>query len=165
MKHDWSKFNLKIAIRASVANVYTAWTVPQELENWFLRKAAFKDAKGHAIGYTDYIHEGDTYEWLWHGFPDDVVEKGKILHANGLDKLVFSFTGGGEVTVQIGEVAGETVVMLTQEKIPTHDEGIVKYHLGCLQGWTFYLANLKSYMEGGIDLRNKNLQLANVINS
>jgi hypothetical protein len=37
--------------------------------------------------------------------------------------------------------------------------------MGCLGGWTFYLANLKSYLEGGVDLRNKNLALNNMVNS
>jgi hypothetical protein len=39
------------------------------------------------------------------------------------------------------------------------------YHLGCKTGWTFYLANLKSLMEGGIDLRNKNEKIQRVINA
>jgi hypothetical protein len=29
----------------------------------------------------------------------------------------------------------------------------------CQLGWTFYLANLKSVIEGGVDLRNKNVDL------
>jgi hypothetical protein len=34
-----------------------------------------------------------------------------------------------------------------------------------MEGWVFYLANLKSFPEGGIDLRNKNEKLKSVINS
>lgn len=37
--------------------------------------------------------------------------------------------------------------------------------LSCKTGWTSYLANLKSVLEGGIDPRNKNEQLKAVINS
>ena len=29
------------------------------------------------------------------------------------------------------------------------DASRANYHLGCLTGWTFYLANLKSILEGG----------------
>ena len=54
---------------------------------------------------------------------------------------------------------------LTQEKIPLDEESKVNYHLGCMEGWTFYLANLKSILEGGIDLRNKNVNLTKVINA
>jgi len=57
------------------------------------------------------------------------------------------------------------IVELVQENIPDDDQGRLYYHLVCKTGWTFYLDNLKSLLEGGIDLRNKNANLANVINS
>jgi len=37
--------------------------------------------------------------------------------------------------------------------------------VGCGEGWTFYLANLNSYLQGGIDLRNKNEKIQGVISS
>jgi uncharacterized protein YndB with AHSA1/START domain len=162
--YDWSKFILKIDINASVADVYHAWTRASELEKWFLRKAITRQGKKD-LPYDHHLDKDDTYEWYWHGHDDTVVEKGKVLLANGSNKLQFSFTGGALVTVDIGEVAGTTIVMLTEEKIPTNDLGKSKYHVGTISGWTFYLANLKSYLEGGIDLRNKNLALVNMVNS
>jgi hypothetical protein len=39
------------------------------------------------------------------------------------------------------------------------------YHVGCKAGWTFYLANLKSILEGGIDMRNKKTRLKEMLNS
>jgi uncharacterized protein YndB with AHSA1/START domain len=162
--YDWSRFTLKININASLSAIYLAWTMRDELEKWFLRKAIFCEDK-KVQPASRMIQPGDTYEWYWHGHDDKVVEKGKVLHADGLQKLQFSFSGGGIVTVDIGEAGGETIVMLTQEKIPTDEHGKVHYHMGCKQGWTFYLANLKSYLEGGIDLRNKNVLLSGVINA
>ena len=41
----------------------------------------------------------------------------------------------------------------------------LRLYIGCGEGWTFYLANLKSMLEGGIDLRNKNDKIKGVINS
>ena len=32
-----------------------------------------------------------------------------------------------------------------------------------IEGWIFYLANLKSVLEGGLDLRNKRMEITNVI--
>ena len=69
------------------------------------------------------------------------------------------------MSVSITAEDGVTVVELVQENIPIDDLSRVNYHLGCLTGWTFYLANLKSVLEGGIDLRNKNQNLLKVINS
>jgi hypothetical protein len=56
-------------------------------------------------------------------------------------------------------------VELVQEEIPTDENGKQIFHLGCKSGWTFYLANLKSIFEGGIDLRNRNTKLQDVLNS
>ena len=60
---------------------------------------------------------------------------------------------------------GETIVELTQFNIELDDRSKSIFHVGCMQGWTFYLANLKSIMEGGIDLRNKNEKLKRMMNS
>ena len=163
--YDWSKFSCKININASIDAIYDAWTIPQQLEQWFLREANFMRSNATLRENFLHIQKGDTYTWLWHGHPDDIVEKGEVLLANDKDKLQFSFTAGGIVTVDIGQVLDENIVMLTQEKIPTDEKGKVNYHIGCMQGWTFYLANLKSFLEGGIDLRNKNLALGNLMNS
>ena len=59
----------------------------------------------------------------------------------------------------------KTIVELTQDNIPPDDNPATNLHIGCGEGWTFYLANLKSYLEGGIDLRNKNEKIQGVINS
>lgn len=163
--YDWSTFTRKININAPISAIYDAWTVPNLLERWFLRHANFLRDKKQLPDTMGHVTTGDKYEWYWHGYGNDIVEKGEILEANGTDKIVFSFTGGGIVTVNIGDAFGETVVMLTQDKIPTDDKGKTDFHIGCLTGWTFYLANLKSVIEGGLDLRNKNPALKNMVNS
>ncbi|RYZ48535.1 MAG: SRPBCC domain-containing protein [Sphingobacteriales bacterium] len=163
--YDWSTFTRKININAPVSAIYDAWTVPELMERWFLREAHFFREKSRFADKNMHIRKGDHYEWYWHGFSNEIVEKGEVLMANETDKLQFSFTGGGIVTVDIGHAMDETIVMLTQDKIPTDDKGRTQFHLGCLTGWTFYLANLKSVIEGGIDLRNKNIALTNMVNS
>jgi hypothetical protein len=39
------------------------------------------------------------------------------------------------------------------------------YFIECGSGWSFYLVNLKSILEGGPDLRNKNPDVKHVINA
>jgi hypothetical protein len=87
------------------------------------------------------------------------------VEANGSDLVSFVFAGHCVVTVTIGTLDDETIVQLTQGNIPVGEEGKVDIHIGCMQGWTFYLANLKSILEGGIDLRNRNIRIGKVINS
>jgi hypothetical protein len=50
--------------------------------------------------------------------------------------------------------------------MPMDDETVQRfYFIECGKGWTFYMTNLKSILEGGIDLSNKNMSMQNVINS
>ena len=163
--YDWSKFTRRINVKAPVNRIYFAWATQQGLESWFLRLAEFTDPAGNVRTRDALIQRDDKYKWLWHGWPDEVVEYGIILKATGKDIIQFSFAITCTVTVLIKEESGETIVELTQENIPLDEKSIVNYHLGCMEGWTFYLANLKSILEGGIDLRNKNVQLTKVINA
>ncbi len=163
--HDWSTFKLRVPIRSNSENIYKAWATTEGLENWFLRKATFLKNDGTAKERTALIEESDNYEWLWHGWDDETVERGTILRANGRDSLQFSFGKAGNVTVIIKKELEEMIVELVQDEIPVDEQGQVYYHIGCTKGWLFYLTNLKSILEGGVDLRNKNVGLKDVINS
>jgi hypothetical protein len=163
-EYDWSRFKLRISINTTGRNIYEAWARPDNLERWFLRSALLFDAKGEAKTKDSHLANGDTYKWLWHGHPDTEVENGKIIEANGVDTLKFTFSGC-QVTVTIKVEDGEVLTELVQENITVDETSKAKTHIICLTGWTFYLANLKSVLEGGKDLRNKNMQLKNVVNS
>jgi uncharacterized protein YndB with AHSA1/START domain len=163
--YDWSKFSTRINIRANLNDIYIAWTTRAGLERWFLRMAEFTTTAKNVRGSYEGIAAGDAYRWLWFGYDDTVVETGRVLEVNGKDLLRFTFAGSCVVTVAIKIEAGETIVELQQENIPLDEDARVNYHLGCLSGWTFYLANLKSVLEGGIDLRNKNKDLRKVVNA
>ncbi len=166
--HDWSRFTLRIDIAQYKDRLYRAWATQLGLESWFLRAAAFQSVDGEIRQDDDEIQAGDSYSWQWWGWPDDVVENGTILKTE-TNKLV-KFTFGGDpqspivVTVLFKDEHDMQLLELTQENIPLTEEGKIKYYLGCRDGWTFYLTNLKSVFEGGIDLRNRNVMLQNVIN-
>ena len=163
--YNWSQFTLRIPIKASAEQLYRLWMTQEGLETWFLRNAAFKKPNGDDIERNAHVDVGDTYQWLWYGYEDDTFEKGTILEANGTDKLQFSFGKAGNVAVRFKEEAGEMMVELLQDEIPVDEKGKEYYHVGCSKGWVFYLANLKSIVEGGIDLRNRNMKLKDVVSS
>jgi uncharacterized protein YndB with AHSA1/START domain len=165
MSYDWSRFSQRIPINASTDAVYNAWASQKGLESWFLREANFVNNEGVQKAKNDLLRPGDKYEWRWHGWPDDVQEKGTILSANHKDELSFSFGDAGNVKVQVLVEKGVTICQLEQYDIPTDERGMTYYHLGCTKGWLFYLTNLKSILEGGIDLRNKDVELKDVVNS
>jgi len=166
-EYNWASFKKRVNIKAGIAEVYAMWAKPSGLEKWFLRLAEFKRPDGKTVNTDDSIKSGDTYRWLWFGWPDSMEEKGDLLEANGTDLIKFTF-GNREVenmtcTVKIYTEQGETICELTQENIPVDEKGKCNYHLGCMNGWTFFMANLKSILENGYDLRNRNEELKHVI--
>jgi uncharacterized protein YndB with AHSA1/START domain len=151
--YDWTQFAKRIIVNVPVKEAYLSWTLGDELERWFLKEAKFVNAYGNHRDADSPIQVGDTYTWRWYGW--DGQDQGEILEANGKDRLVFTFAGPCKVTVTFKQQGSGTLVELVQENIPTDDESKAKLHVSCIQGWTFYMANLKSMLEGGIDLRNK----------
>ena len=165
MSYNWKQFTKRIPVKASVKALYDAWTTQQGLESWFLRLAQFTKADGTLRPKSGHAEQGDTYKWLWFGYCDDVVEEQKILSANGWDKLSFYFSGGCIVTVSFKQEQGEILCELVQQ-MPMEDEKEQQhFFIECGKGWTFYLTNLKSVLEGGLDLRNKNEELKQVISA
>lgn len=162
--YDWSKFMKRIDINASIQEIYDCWTTQEGMEKWFLRLGEFSNSES-ALNDMTPVQKDDSYKWMWHGYSDEVVEYGKILEANGYDLFQFTFAEQCVVTVKIYSENDETIVELIQENIPTDENSKVQFHLGCSTGWVFYLANLKSILEGGIDLRNKKVTLSKMINS
>ena len=165
MGYNWKQFTRRISIAAPPKAIYEAWTTQQGLESWFLRLAQFTKADGTTRPKNSPIEQGDRYHWLWHGYEDSVFEENEILSVNGWDKLQFSFSGKCIVTVTIKQLNGETICELIQD-IPYETlEDQQFYFVDCGLGWAFYLVNLKSVLEGGLDLRNKNEKLKEVVNA
>jgi len=162
--HDWTRFVLRIPIAADKQTIFNLWTSQSGLESWFLRKAEFKKPDGSPGKPNDKIEVNDSYEWMWHGYPDEVSEKGKILQLSEA-LLKFSFGKAGNVTVTIKEEQGQQLLELLQDEIPTDEDSKMNFYLGCSKGWVFHLTNLKSLLEGGLNLTNRNEQLKGVLNS
>ncbi len=162
---DWSQFTLKIAVGASIEKLYACWATQGGMESWFLRSCEYANKEGLKLTPDELVHSGYTYRWCWHGWGEDMCEENSILEANGKDQFKFSFGKAGNCTVRIYTEGNYTLVELLQDEIPTDEEGRHQFHVGCRNGWTFFLANLKSILEGGIDLRNKDEELKQVLNS
>lgn len=162
---DRSRFSVRIPVNAPTEKIFESWTTRRGLESFFLREAGFRSVDGEDRGSMVPVQPGDTYTWRWWGYSDEIVEKGKVLEQNGTDLFRFSFGKAGDCTVKIYQLQGETIVELVQEDIPTDESALALYHIGCKCGWTFYFANLKSILEGGIDLRNRNENLGEVVSS
>lgn len=75
---------------------------------------------------------------------------------DGEKMFKFKFGDAGNVTVEVADIGnGVAEMTITQTDIPTDESGKQNYHVGCSTGWTFYRCNMKSILEGGVDIRNK----------
>ena len=163
--YNFKTFTKRITIHREKEIIYRAWATQAGLENWFLRLAEFTKPDGRLRSRNEQVQQGDKYKWLWWGYDDDVIEENEILGTNGESMIQFSFSGGCIVTVAVKEEQGENICELAQQ-MPMDDENEQRhFYMECSKGWTFYMTNLKSILEGGIDLRNKNEAIQNVINA
>ncbi|MBC7848180.1 MAG: SRPBCC domain-containing protein [Chitinophagaceae bacterium] len=163
---NWSQFVVRVNINnVAIEKLYWCWATRAGMEHWFLRTCEYKTADGVVKKDKDQVCTGDSYKWHWHGYGDDSVEYGTILDCNNKDHLKFSFGKAGNCAIEILKEDDQTIVQLTQGDIPNDDLSRMNYHVGCKSGWTFHLANMKSILEGGIDLRNKNIKIKNMLNS
>lgn len=156
---NWNEFIVKGSFNSSVEELYRRWTTQDGIESWFLRSSVFRTASGEDRSQYDFAQAGDEFTWLWHGYGDEVVEHRKVLSANGKDFFEFTFTGDCVVRVSIYPKGDLSIVEIRQDLIPDDDNSATNLFVHCQIGWTFYLANLKSVLEGGVDLRNKNPEL------
>ena len=160
---NWTQFTRQIGIKAPLAQVYDAWTKSSEIEKWFLSTAQYFDHNKNPVDSSVRVQAGCTYEWNWYLY--DVTERGKITEANGKDFFQFTFAGVCIVEVKLTERNENVLLSLTQKNIPTDDVSKKDIRLGCESGWSFYIVNLKSVYEGGLDLRNKNPDLTPMVNN
>lgn len=140
--YDWTQFTEKIEIRATPARVFKAWTSEKEIVKWFIWKGSLEPKKG-----------GKFFMQFVTGASGD--EKVLAIRKNELFR--FSFGKDGEtVEVRFKEVKGGCDCILRQYGMKDTPKARVEWHMGCRNGWVFFLTNLKAYLEHRLDLRSQN---------
>lgn len=160
---DRTRFSRKIAVQAPVQVLYDAWTKASEIKKWFLREARYVHENGSPVKPDESIQTGDRYAWRWYLY--EGTEEGRMTTADGKNYLQFTFAGECLVDIELTEENGYTVVTLTQSNIPLDEDSQRDIRLGCHTGWSFYLVNLKSVYEGGLDLRGKDTRFKPMVNN
>ena len=154
---SFSEFTKRIYIRTRPERIYASWGTPNGICQWFLREAQYRDGQGNLRNGEDPIQAGDRYLWKWHNW--DFAEEGVVTRANGTDELEFSFAGVSHVRIPLEPGRKAVLLNLVQYGIPTDEESKLQIHYGCSNGWTFWLANLKAYLEYGVLLHETDLDL------
>jgi len=152
----WNSFTKKIHIKATVQKLYWCWATEEGICSWFLKNAIYK-RDGNKIVPQEFIKKGDAYTWTWHNW--DGQEEGKILEVKKDEFIRFSFAGSCEVLVTLEQKEEAVLVSLSQTNIPQDEKSKLEIFYGCSNGWTFWLANLKAYLEHGILLNETEIDL------
>lgn len=153
---QWHSFEKKIYIRSSVDKIYKLWASQDGITSWFLQRADFKCLNGKPRDANELIQPGDSYTWFWHNW--DGKADGEIIQANGKDFIEFSFEGS-MVSILLEAQNNVVIITLKQFEIPEDDDSKLKIHFGCSNGWTFWLTNLKAFVEHGILLNETEINL------
>ena len=154
---SFDTFTKKIIIKAPMEKLYWCWATTAGICSWFLRKATYLSASGEVRNPEEMIAIGDSYTWEWYNW--DGQEKGKVVKADGQSFIEFTFADVCKVTVNL-EKKGKAVLMtLIQSDIPLDEVSKMNIYTGCSNGWTFWLANLKAYLEHGIQLNETEFDL------
>jgi len=163
---DWTSFQKRIVVNKSLSEVYSAWATKFKIEQWFLQEANYWDDNKNPRNENELVQKGDSFTWRWHNW--DFEEKGEVLKANNIDTISFTFGKAGHVHIELKSVQNGTEVTLTQDNIPTDERSKKDFYVGCSTGWTFWLTNLKAWLEHEVKLNVTGLkqgETKNLVNS
>ncbi len=150
-----------IYLNAPVEDVYKMIASSSGICKWFMGKAEYTDASGSVRLSEQTAHKGDSFSWHW--LEKDLSITGKVLEANTNEKFSFTFGPSFKVTISVKENNGRTLVTLTQNYAKDAKKNDFAY-INCCVCWTFFLANLKSVIEHGNDLRETLVDDESLIN-
>ena len=156
---SFSSFTKKIFINTDVSTLYKLWTSSEGLCSWFLSKADF-ERNNTLIDSNELIAKGDKYTWFWHNW--DGNEKGEVLDLKQDSFVKYTFAGGNDLLISFEQHDKAVLLSLTQSNIPTDDKSKHEIYFGCSNGWTFWLTNLKAFVEHGILLNERSVDLRGI---
>jgi len=134
-------FTTKLAIKTTLPKVWDALATETGLTQWFPSQATLD------------VRSGGSFEFCWGEFR----LPGKFIEVIPQKKLSFTWwEPKGPITFEL-EKSGDSEVIVTLIARGYQSEGEeLKQYIEETKGWTFFLTNLKSYLEHGIDLRDHN---------
>ena len=163
--YKWTEFRQIEYIKAPRERVFEKWLTSKKIIEWFVAEAIYKHNWDMVRNPEEKIKAGDTYTWI---FFQGIKMEGTILDV--IDNEYLSFTFGKkepgskeDVIVEIffyPDTANITEIELHQKNIADSEYGHVNYNLSCMIGWCYFLTNLRSVIESGYDLREKEKDLA-----
>jgi len=138
-----------VTIEASKATVYEALTDPNGLIRWFPTQAESDPRPGGKL----------RLEWEFADADQNGFQEGTYQEVIANKMITYPWRAGEvptTVAFTLEEAEGETTVNLVHSGFGSAEdaEGLRAAHDG---PWSFYMFNLKSYLEQGVDMRTEKL--------
>lgn len=150
--YDWSRFSVHVYCEGSVEKIFSRWVTCRGLESFFIKSSSFTSNDGILRKPGEIAQPNDSYRWRW---IHDAELEGNIVAVVNDQSITYTF-GSMKFTVSLTEADGRTLVRLHQFEIPfATEKEKASNHLNCRSCWVFFLTNLKSVSEHGIDLREQ----------
>ncbi len=131
------------------------------LEKWFIGKAEFRSPDNIKRNQGEIAQAGDKFQIDW--LAKDLSVNGEVIEVK--DNSVFRFTFGPLfiVTIIVKQHGARTLFTLKQEYAPGAARNDFA-HINCCVCWAFFVTNLKSVAEHGIDLRETGSEDESLVN-
>ena len=138
-----------VKIKSPRNQVFNALTQADELIRWFPTRSESDPQPGGKIKLT----------WEFENANENGSQEGNYVEVVPNEKVSYTWAAGSIptlVTFDLKEVNGETSVELdhSTEQDGADEKKLQEDHAN---QWGFFLMNLKSYLEAGVDLRNEKL--------
>jgi len=136
---------VQVFLRVSPKKAFKAISEPKRLERWLLDEATLSP------------RTGGRYSFRWKGGPTHTGRVLEFVRGKHLT-LTWQWPGAGDLLVTKLKISATpkgrgTVVKFTHSGFPKQERWVDLYG-GAIQGWTYFLMNLKSVLEHDHDLRS-----------
>ncbi len=158
---NWDKFSHSIYLDADPEKVFEYLATPSGITGWFMGEAKYYYKDLHIRLGNETVKKGDSFLWKW--LNKDLELKGIVTESNDNSIFQFTFSPLYLVTTKVTKEGNKTKLTLTQEYQKSAEKDEFNY-LNCCVCWVFFLTNLKSVIENGIDLREKEIDDEMIVN-
>lgn len=157
---NMNEFSHSILLNTTPRSVFEYAATPEGLTKWFIGNAEYT-RNGNLVPSEELISAGDSYRWKW--LAKDYETTGKTIQVIKDERIKFTFGSMFEINVSVVAENSRTRFTLSQNYKP----GTAKNdfaHINCCVCWAFFLTNLKSVVEHGIDLRETEANDESLVN-
>jgi hypothetical protein len=143
------KFSHGILINCHTEHLYSYVGRADGFTKWFIGNAEYINGENKRSA-ENYIQAGDKFHWKW--LEKDFELSGEILEVIDKISVTFSFGSLHEIKITVSE-RGHMAHLRLEQYYKKAAEPNDFVHINCAVCWVFFMTNLKSVIEHGIDLR------------